>query len=411
MLQTELRRSEPELASGLNRRASDWYGRAGDVERAIDHAREGDDLVRVGDLLWTHLHRFLGEGRNQVVRRWLVGVDAERAAGCLPLALTSAHSGLALGSATLAEQWARSAAVCMSEAAEEPATSARAGVLIIEAWTAHSGAKGMGEAAARAYDLLPDDDPWRASCCLLRGTSALLTGETAEAERLLDEGARRGDGPASDAASLCLAQLAVSAARRQDPDVASDYARAACSVVASHGLSTRPASALVLAVCAAAAMREGRIDEAKEAASECQDLLAALGGSLAWLSAETRILVARVSLGLGHVARARELLADASRLARRTPDAVVFQEWFDEAWGQFDERAETTLAGMGSLTTAELRVLRFLPTHYAFHEIAERLHVSSNTVKTHAHAVYRKLDASSRSEAVATATRAGLLGG
>ena len=182
-------------------------------------------------------------------------------------------------------------------------------------------------------------------------------------------------------------------------------------MVASHGLRTAPASALVLAVCAASAMREGRVDEAKAAASECQDLLAQLDDSLAWLSAEARILVARVSLGLGHVARARELLADASRLARRTPDVVIFQRWFDDAWGQFDEQAETTLAGMGSLTTAELRVLRFLPTHYPFHEIAQRLHVSSNTVKTHVHAVYRKLDASSRSEAVATATRAGLLGG
>jgi LuxR family maltose regulon positive regulatory protein len=89
---------------------------------------------------------------------------------------------------------------------------------------------------------------------------------------------------------------------------------------------------------------------------------------------------------------------------------VVFGRWFDDAWDQFDRRAESALAGMASLTTAELRVLRFLPTHYSFHEIAQRLHVSSNTVKTHVHAVYRKLDASSRSEAVAHAAAAGLLG-
>ena len=267
----------------------------------------------------------------------------------------------------------------------------------------------MGEVAGRAYDLLADDDPWRANCCFLRGSSALLIGELAQAERLLEEGACRGDRQASDAASLCLAQLSVCAGERNDPLAASDFARRARSMVASHGLSTTPASALVYAVCAASALREGRVDKAKAAASACQDLLAQIDDSLAWLSAETRILVARVVLGLGHVSRARELLADASRLARRMPD-VVFQRWFDDAWGQFDERAETTLAGMGSLTTAELRVLRFLPTHYPFHEIAQRLHVSSNTVKTHVHAVYRKLDASSRSEAVATATRAGLLG-
>jgi LuxR family maltose regulon positive regulatory protein len=73
-------------------------------------------------------------------------------------------------------------------------------------------------------------------------------------------------------------------------------------------------------------------------------------------------------------------------------------------------RAETALGIGATLTTAELRVLRCLPTHYSFHEIAQRLHVSANTVKTRVHAAYRKLDASSRSEAVAHATDAGLLG-
>jgi LuxR family maltose regulon positive regulatory protein len=48
-----------------------------------------------------------------------------------------------------------------------------------------------------------------------------------------------------------------------------------------------------------------------------------------------------------------------------------------------------------------------LPTHLSFREIGSRLFVSPNTVKTQAQAVYRKLDASSRSEAV---TRAGELG-
>ena len=62
-----------------------------------------------------------------------------------------------------------------------------------------------------------------------------------------------------------------------------------------------------------------------------------------------------------------------------------------------------------SLTTAELRILRFLPTHLSFREIAERVHVSANTVKSQANAVYRKLDVSGRSEAVSRARQLGLL--
>ena len=54
-------------------------------------------------------------------------------------------------------------------------------------------------------------------------------------------------------------------------------------------------------------------------------------------------------------------------------------------------------------------MLGCFPTHLSFREIAERLYVSPNTVKTHVRAVYRKLDASSRAEAVTLALDAGLL--
>mgnify|MGYP003624058350 CR=1 FL=1 len=54
-------------------------------------------------------------------------------------------------------------------------------------------------------------------------------------------------------------------------------------------------------------------------------------------------------------------------------------------------------------------MLQYLPTHLSFPEIADELFVSRNTVKTHVRAVYRKLGASSRSEAVLQARDAGLI--
>ena len=62
-----------------------------------------------------------------------------------------------------------------------------------------------------------------------------------------------------------------------------------------------------------------------------------------------------------------------------------------------------------TLTAAELRLLPLLTTHLSFREIAERLFVSRNTVKTQAISVYRKLDASSRSEAIERAIELGLV--
>jgi LuxR family maltose regulon positive regulatory protein len=87
----------------------------------------------------------------------------------------------------------------------------------------------------------------------------------------------------------------------------------------------------------------------------------------------------------------------------------VLKEWLDESWARADSFSSAAILGPTSLTTAELRVLRLLPTHLSFREIAGRLQVSANTIKTQAHAVYRKLDASSRTEAVSSARQLGLL--
>jgi LuxR family transcriptional regulator, maltose regulon positive regulatory protein len=62
------------------------------------------------------------------------------------------------------------------------------------------------------------------------------------------------------------------------------------------------------------------------------------------------------------------------------------------------------------LTPAELRLLPYLQTYLTADKIAGRLFVSSHTVETQIKAIYRKLDVSSRSEAVQKATAIGLVG-
>ena len=62
-----------------------------------------------------------------------------------------------------------------------------------------------------------------------------------------------------------------------------------------------------------------------------------------------------------------------------------------------------------SLTGAELRLLPYLATHLTLPEIATKLFLSTNTVKTEAVSIYRKFSASSRSEAIERAVEVGLL--
>jgi LuxR family maltose regulon positive regulatory protein len=79
-----------------------------------------------------------------------------------------------------------------------------------------------------------------------------------------------------------------------------------------------------------------------------------------------------------------------------------------------DARRRLTPAGRGALagdelSDRELEVLRLFATPMTQREIGDRLYVSLNTVKSHAKSIFRKLDVSDRSEAVARARELGLL--
>ena len=102
------------------------------------------------------------------------------------------------------------------------------------------------------------------------------------------------------------------------------------------------------------------------------------------------------------------MLDEASRLLKLTPDATVLGEWIEQTAATIET---VSASAVRDLTPAELRILQFLPTHLSFPQIAKLLFVSPNTVKTQAQGVYRKLDVSSRREAVERARVAGLLDG
>jgi LuxR family transcriptional regulator, maltose regulon positive regulatory protein len=408
-LQAELRRSEPELVTSLNARASVWYEANGDIERAIAHAAAAHDPERAGKLLWPRLLDYLTQGRNEHVQSWLTAFSEEEIRRHGRLALCAAYSALVAGDAAHARHWAVAAA-----AAERPgsraATRLSAGLTGLEALLPGAGVTAVGAAASAALAVESPASPWCALWLFLQATAVHLTGDLAAAEQGLEHSLGLASVGAPAIVSLCLSQAAMIAIERNDWDTAAELTDRAERVIEQHGLNDYPICALGFAAAAAVRAHHGRLDEAKRDLRRGVDLLAGLGDFAAWYGAEARILLAHASLSLADVVRARTLLAEASRLARRVTGAVIFDRWFNDAWSQMDALAETSLAGPSSLTIAELRVLRFLPSHRSLREIAAQLCVSGNTVKTQAHAVYRKLGAASRSEAVAKAREAGLLG-
>ena len=112
---------------------------------------------------------------------------------------------------------------------------------------------------------------------------------------------------------------------------------------------------------------------------------------------------------LGEVNAARAALLDAVEILRHRPDLGILGQRVRQLQAKSVARGDGHSGWEWSLTTAELRLLPLLMTHLTLSEIAERLGVSYNTVKTQTTSIYRKLDVSSRSAAVQRAAELGLL--
>jgi LuxR family transcriptional regulator, maltose regulon positive regulatory protein len=405
MLRAELRRDDPDLEPELHRRASRWHADHEDIDAAIRHATAASDVRVAGDLLWTNIFRCAPH-----VHRWLGRFTDEQAAGHPPLALVAATVHLASGDRDLAEHWTAAAARALRGAPVTPLTaSLEAGVAAMRAAIARDGIVRMRDDAARAYGLSGDGSPWRSAERLLEGTACHILGAREQALALLEEGLRRSVVAAPTVNALCLAQLALLAVERDDWTLGAELATRARLQVERFHLGEHPTMSLVLAVAAMTQAQLGDIEAAKSDSRDAIRLLATMNDFAPWYVAEARIVLSRAALRLSDVVTARALLDDAARALRSAPDAPVLRAWLDDAWAQVEAYSASAAVAPASLTTAELRVLRLLPTHLSFREMGSRLYVSPNTVKTQAQAVYRKLDASSRSEAVVRARDLGLL--
>jgi LuxR family maltose regulon positive regulatory protein len=404
MLRGELPRRRPALEPELHRRARAWHLEAGDHDRAVHHAICAGDVGEAGELVWSTVVSAIGHGRTATIDRWLGRFTDADVATQPALALAAANCGLAHGRGDEAAYWT---AVAACAPAASPA--AEAGIALMRAALGRDGVERMHADAERAYALEREDSPWRALCCLLAGAADQIAGRRDTALERLEEGARRAAVAAPDVHALCLSQLAVLALEEDDWEDAAGLIARARSQVDRHDLAGSATVALVFAVSALVRAHRGRVDDAQSDLQTALRLQSLLTDFAPWYDLELRILVARAAVRLGDANGARAALHDAERLSRRVPDAVALQSALADARARHEALAGSATGSSAVLTNAELRVLRFLPTHLSFREIADHTYVSPNTVKSQANAVYRKLDVSCRSQAVSRAREIGLL--
>ena len=217
-------------------------------------------------------------------------------------------------------------------------------------------------------------------------------------------GGRRGRG-----VYLAQAQLALLAAKAgPGPRQRSAPRRRRRSSTRQASATTRPARSCTWRRRASRSTRR-RQEDARAALARAHRLRPQLDHGIPWLTVQVGLELARAHLALAEAGAARTILAETEQVLELRPHLGTLVAEARE----LRERVAATSGSAGawamSLTGAELRLLPYLATHLTFPEIAGRLFISRNTVKTEAVAIYRKLGVSSRSEAIARAVEVGLL--
>ncbi len=410
MLRSRLRDAEPGLELELHGRASDWYAEHGEPEEAIRHALAAGNVEQAGDLVWANVVRYRGRGRGPVLRRWLSAFTDGQIAGYPPLALAAAWASLGVESGGI-ERWAAAAARGRYKGPlSDGTTSLESALALLRATIARDGVTRMGEDAARFTELEAEDSPWWPRACYVEGAAARLSGDVELARRRLEEGERLAAAfGAITVRAMCLAQLAALAVAEESWAHAATLARQATDELSKAGLTGIVTVAPVFAVSALVHAHEGAVESAREEIRSARELIEGDSEVAAWLAVECRLTLARASLLLSDVATARTLLAEARRAAPAAADLGSLNDALEELAATAAAFSGVGHESAASLTAAEVRLLRLLPTHLTFGEIGERVHLSRNTVKSQAVSMYRKLDVSSRSDAVERATELGLL--
>jgi LuxR family transcriptional regulator, maltose regulon positive regulatory protein len=261
-----------------------------------------------------------------------------------------------------------------------------------------------------AVDRFAPGSPWIADALMVRGTVHALLGATDRARSDLEAAVEAGLAiDAFDEVFVAQAQLALLAARQGAWSEAGRHARAAQTLVDETGLGDYSVSALAQVATARVALHEGRHEDARAALARAHRVRPLLDHGIPWVTIEVGLELARAHLALAEAGAARTVLTETDRVLELRPHMGILVEDARELHDRLAGTAESHGAWAMSLTGAELRLLPYLATHLTFVEIASRLFVSRNTVKSEAISIYRKLSASSRSQAIARAVEVGLL--
>jgi LuxR family maltose regulon positive regulatory protein len=412
LLRAELRRREPDLIQGLQFRAAMWFEANAMPEAAIDHAQAAGDYDRVARLILELQNPVWASGRVETVRRWMEWLKDLTAAE--HYGAIAAHGSLIfalLGQPGEAERWAAAAERGVPDGILPDGSTMEATLAYMRANLCRGGVAEMRRDARIAWEGLSPASPYRMSMLYTEGISYLLEGDPAQAEPILahtlDLATDSGNLPF---AGMVLAQQCGVAAGRNDWSQVTTLAQRAATIVDDGQLGDYWTSALVYAWASRAALHRGDVAQGRLYLGRASRLRPLLTYALPVMSVQALLEMTRAYLTLTDPGGAAAVLMQARGIFQQRPDLGILPALTDRLQANL-ATIEASAAGPSALTAAELRLLPLLSTHLPVPEIAAELFLSPHTIKSEMKSIYRKLGASTRTQAVTRSREMGLLGG
>jgi LuxR family maltose regulon positive regulatory protein len=413
LLRLQLGAREPELVPVLHRRAAAWHRQAGNVDEAIGHASAAGEFRQAGALIAQHWLTHWRRGRRATVARWLQGLPQEVITADPPVAFVAAWiGGFNSASKQQTEDWLAAVEDQAWDGVLPAGISSLAfGAALTRAALVFDDVGRALQAARRALELAgPEPSPfhWMAQAAL--GQARYLSGQAAEARAPLEALVQRVSPIDQPYAVVdALAVLALLAGDQDDDQTATALAARAAETAKAQGLTTEPLSGIVHLAQGRALLRQGKLAEAQERLEWALELFGI--DAMAVHRAHGLLLLAAVRHAVGDLPGAGALLDEAGALVRQLTDPGVLPALVVQAQQPLTSMRRPRIEVATPVTERELAVLQLLPTQLSSREIAQEFSVSVNTVRSQVQAIYRKLQASTRAEAVAHARELGLLPG
>ena len=405
---SEFQSDNPVRMTQLHDRAAEWFAANGFVEEAVGHAIAAGSIARASRLVEANWIRYVDAGRAATVDGWLQALpefEVEPAA-----LVTAAWMAVIRGDEAMVSRLLLALAETDdTNPLPDGTKSVESAVALIQGMSGYGGPRQMAAAAQRAAELETDPrSPWFGFANFALGHAQYVSGDLEAVMNVLPKAAYN-DSSLAITKQLALAIMAMAAREQRDPTLSRRYAMESMALVDAADLRAAPQASMAFSALGESQAIEGDLAGAMATLEEGLNLRQRNPGLSPWPTIYHLLAMGRVTAMTGDLSRAEQLLDQAAEVMSRFTDGMDAMHTRLGAARATLRRLRHDDPGLESLTPREVDVLRLLQSRLSLGEIAGELYLTRNTVKTHVQALYRKLGATSRSEAIQLGRRRSLI--